>query len=68
MATGLSLRASRPFEIVDPTTETPFATVAMGGAEDVDRAVVAARRGLPAFSGTAPAERIALVRPDHCCL
>ncbi|QQF06181.1 aldehyde dehydrogenase family protein [Sinorhizobium meliloti] len=51
---------SRTFELVDPTSESPFATIALGRAEDVDRAVAAARRALPAFSSTSKNERVEL--------
>ena len=37
---------SRPFALINPATEEPFATVALGSAEDVDAAVRAARRHL----------------------
>ncbi|CAG4897677.1 aldehyde dehydrogenase family protein [Paraburkholderia gardini] len=50
------------FDIVDPATETPFERLALGGAEDVDRAVAAARRAFPAWSGTVVAERVALLK------
>jgi aldehyde dehydrogenase (NAD+) len=53
--------ASRTFELVNPATETPFATVSLGTAQDVDRAVKAAREAFPAFSRTSKAERIALL-------
>ncbi len=49
------------FELINPATEEPFATVAMGGADDVDRAVAAARRALPPFSATSKNERVALL-------
>ncbi|MHA6765006.1 aldehyde dehydrogenase family protein [Streptacidiphilus sp. PAMC 29251] len=49
-------------EVVDPATGALLATVPDGSAEDVDRAVAAATRAFPAWSATAPAERIALVR------
>ena len=52
--------ASRQLELVDPSNEQVFATVAMGGAEDVDRAVMAARRAFASYSATSPEERIAL--------
>ncbi|NRO98503.1 aldehyde dehydrogenase family protein [Paraburkholderia sp. NMBU_R16] len=48
--------------VIDPSTETPFAEIALGDARDVDRAVAAARRAFTTFSLTDPAERIALVR------
>ncbi|MEZ5649970.1 MAG: aldehyde dehydrogenase family protein [Burkholderiaceae bacterium] len=52
---------STPFELVNPTTEEPFATVALGSPADVDRAVVAARRALPAFAASSKHERMALL-------
>lgn len=54
--------AARPFPLIDPATETAFGTLALGSAEDVDRAVRAARAAFPAFSETAPAARVALLR------
>ena len=53
--------ASRPFELVNPATEAVFATVALGTAADVDRAVAAARRAFPAFSAQSPEERVSLL-------
>lgn len=52
--------SSTLFELVNPATETPFATISLGGVEDVNRAVAAARRAFPSFSATTKAERIAL--------
>jgi aldehyde dehydrogenase (NAD+) len=49
------------FELINPATEAPFATVSLGNARDVDRAVHAARKAFPAFSNTSKAERIALL-------
>lgn len=49
-------------DMVDPTTERVFATVANGGtAEDVDRAVIAARRAFEDFSRTSVAERVGMI-------
>lgn len=48
-------------ELVDPTTEAAFATVAMGSAEDVDRAVAAARTAFRTYSKTTLAERYDLI-------
>ncbi|MCE8021469.1 aldehyde dehydrogenase family protein [Halomonas sp. MCCC 1A11036] len=50
------------FPLIDPATEEEFGTLALGGAEDVERAVQAAHAALPAFSETTPEERIALLR------
>src|SRR6185437_15321066 len=47
--------------LINPATEKPFATVAMAGAEDVERAVSAARTALASYSRTAKEERIALL-------
>lgn len=52
---------SCPFELVNPATEEPFATVSLGCRDDVDRAVRAARAAFPAFSATSARERIALL-------
>ena len=52
---------SSTLEVIDPSTEKPIATVALGGAEDVDRAVAAARAAFESFSTTSVAERIALL-------
>jgi phenylacetaldehyde dehydrogenase len=45
------------FEDVDPATALPFATLALGDAEDVDRAVRAARAAQPEWSALDPYER-----------
>ncbi|MFO0448627.1 MAG: aldehyde dehydrogenase family protein [Pseudomonadota bacterium] len=52
---------TRLFETVDPATEQPSGTVALGGAADVDRAVEAARAARAAWAATAPAERRAVL-------
>ena len=51
------------FETVDPSTGRVFGEVAAGGAEDIDRAVRAARRSFEAgvWSRVAPAERKAVL-------
>lgn len=54
--------AQRPFELVDPSTEQVFATVALGSPADVDRAVAAARAAFPAFSGLSVKNRADLMR------
>jgi aldehyde dehydrogenase (NAD+) len=37
------------FDVVNPATETPIERLALGNAQDVDRAVAAARRAFPAW-------------------
>ena len=45
------------FESISPIDNSPIATVAEGGAADVDRAVAAAREAFPVWSGMSPEER-----------
>lgn len=47
--------------VINPADEQPVAVIALGSAADADRAVAAAARAFPAWSDTAPAERVALV-------
>ena len=51
----------REFQVIDPATESVAGVISMGGARDVDRAVLAARRAFDAYSRTSPAERLALL-------
>ena len=44
-------------DVIDPATETPVATVALGGAADVDSAVAAARAAFPAFGSSSVVSR-----------
>ena len=44
-------------EVIDPSTEQPFAVISVGSAEDVDRAVKAARTAFESFSQTSLDER-----------
>ncbi len=48
--------------VIDPSTEEPFAEIALGAPADVDAAVAAARRAFPAFARTGRAERLDLLR------
>lgn len=54
--------SKKQFSLIDPETEKEFGALAMGGAEDVDRAVRAAHKAFPAFSETSPKERLELLR------
>jgi aldehyde dehydrogenase (NAD+) len=49
------------FEVINPATETVAGVISMGGAQDVDRAVAAARRAFDGYSRTTPQERLALM-------
>ena len=48
-------------DVINPATEQPVRKISMGSAEDVDRAVKAARKAFDTFSRTTPAERVALL-------
>jgi aldehyde dehydrogenase (NAD+) len=47
--------------LINPATEEPFATVALGAVSDVERAVSAARGAFATFSTTSKQERLALL-------
>ena len=48
--------------VINPATEEACATIALGTAADVDRAVSAARAAFPAFAHTTRAQRLDLLR------
>ncbi|WP_299285452.1 aldehyde dehydrogenase family protein [uncultured Tateyamaria sp.] len=47
--------------VIDPSTEEPAAVISLGGAEDAEAAIAAAKAAFPAWMATPVAERIALV-------
>jgi aldehyde dehydrogenase (NAD+) len=49
-------------DVINPATEEAFASIAMGNAADVDRAVKAAAKAFPAFAATTKAQRIDLLQ------
>ena len=49
-------------EVVNPATEQPIARISLGSADDVDKAVKAARRAFESYSRTTREERIALLQ------
>ena len=53
---------SNDFTVISPATEEPVATISLGSAADVDRAVMAAKRAFESFSETSAEERLALLR------
>jgi aldehyde dehydrogenase (NAD+) len=53
---------SKRLPVIDPSTETALGEVALGDANDVDRAVAAARRAFVTFSQTGVDERVALLQ------
>jgi aldehyde dehydrogenase (NAD+) len=50
------------FSVINPATEEPIATISLGAATDVDRAVGAAKRAFETYSQTSPDERLTLLR------
>ncbi|MGC4252484.1 MAG: aldehyde dehydrogenase family protein [Sphingobium sp.] len=54
--------APRTMDVIDPSTEEAFARISMGGEDDVNRAVAAAKAAFPAFSRTSRDERMNLLR------
>src|SRR3954447_12746392 len=51
----------RTFETIDPSTGDPICEVALGGTEDVDRAVEAARAALGGYAKVSPSKRQGLI-------
>ncbi len=49
------------FDVIDPSTEEACATISLGSAADVDKAVSAARNAFEGWAMTPPSERRALV-------
>ncbi len=52
----------KTLDVINPATEEAFATISVGSAADVDKAVAAARAAFPAFSQTSKEERLRLLR------
>lgn len=48
-------------DIIDPSTGQPVGQITLGGAEDVDKAVAAAKRAFASFSRSTVSERLALL-------
>src|SRR5215813_13108657 len=49
-------------DVINPATEEAFATISVGSAADVDRAVAAAKAAFPSFTRTSKAERLTLLK------
>jgi aldehyde dehydrogenase (NAD+) len=52
--------APATLDVINPTTEEPFAKISMGGEADVNKAVAAAKEAFESFSRTTVAERVEL--------
>jgi aldehyde dehydrogenase (NAD+) len=59
--TWVTPTTSATLDVIDPATEQPVSSIALGGQEDVDRAVTAARAAFETFSQTSVEERVALL-------
>ncbi len=51
----------KDFSVINPADEQPFATISLGSATDVDKAVAAARRAFESWSLTSREERLELL-------
>jgi len=52
----------RDFAVFNPATEEAIATISLGSAADVDKAVAAAKKAFDSYSETTPAERLSFLR------
>src|SRR5271166_1202851 len=50
------------FQVINPAREEPIATISLGGAADVDRAVAAAKKAFESYSETTPSDRLAFLQ------
>ena len=55
-------RGNRTLDVINPATEEAFTRIALGSADDVDRAVTAAAAAFPAWSLSSRDERLFLLR------
>lgn len=58
----VSPAAGRDFPVINPATEEAIATISLGSAADVDRAVTAARKAFASYSETTVEQRLALLQ------
>ncbi len=49
--------SAKPLDVINPATEEAFASISLGSADDVDRAVKAARAAFPAWSQSSVEQR-----------
>ena len=58
----VSAAQSRDFAVINPANEEPIATISLGSAVDVDKAVAAAKRTFESYSQTTIEERVGFLR------
>ncbi len=51
----------KSIDVINPATEEPCAQISLGSAQDVDRAVAAAKAAFATYSRTTREERVALL-------
>ena len=54
-------RTDSTLEVINPATEQPITSIALGGADDVDAAVAAAKDAFESYSRTSKQERLDLL-------
>ncbi len=55
-------RSGADFAVIDPSTEEAFATISLGGQDDTDAAVAAAKAAFPKWRKSSKAERLELMQ------
>jgi aldehyde dehydrogenase (NAD+) len=60
---GKWIKPSKPndFEVIDPSTEEPFAIISLGSEEDTDKAINAAKIAFETWRETSKDERLELL-------
>ena len=51
----------KPFDVINPANEQVIGQIMMGNADDVNKAVAAAKKAFPSFSSTTVQERLDLL-------
>lgn len=58
----VSPSVAHDFEVINPANEEPIATISLGNAADVDKAVAAAKKAFESYSETTREQRLAFLR------
>ena len=58
----VSPSVTHDFEVINPANEVPIATISLGTAADVDKAVAAAKKAFESYSETTREQRLAILR------
>ena len=58
----VSPTTANDFEVINPATEDPIATISLGTSADVDKAVASAKTAFESYSETTPDARLVLIR------